>query len=238
MTFTAEPLQVPSLKKACVTQLEEQILSGQLKIGEKLPSERKLADMLNISRPVVHEALVDLAAKGLVEISPRRGVFVTDYRTTGSCALLTTLLSYHQGELDDAFFHSLAEMRILLEVETAQLAAHKRSTEQLQELQDLVDQEMSAGREDPTTLAELDFQFHLLVALASGNLMYPLVINSFKPVYTNLTGRFFQKHSHNTLIIDQVYEYHHRLLSAFSERDSQTAAAIMTDMLQHGQDNL
>ena len=86
MTIAMEPLQVPSLKDACIAKLEELILSGELQIGERLPAERKLADSLAVSRPVVHQAIVDLAAKGLVEIVPRKGVFVSDYRTTGSCA--------------------------------------------------------------------------------------------------------------------------------------------------------
>lgn len=73
-----EPIQVQSLKAACVQRLEELILSGEWQIGMRLPSERDLAAHLNISRPVLHETLVDLAAKGLVTIEPRRGVFIND----------------------------------------------------------------------------------------------------------------------------------------------------------------
>ena len=89
-----EPLHVPSLKEACVQRLEGLILSGEWQMGMRLPSERDLAAEMNISRPVLHEALVDLEAKGLVSIAARRGVFVSDYRTSGSCALLSSLFSY------------------------------------------------------------------------------------------------------------------------------------------------
>ena len=78
---TLDPLRVQSLKEACILRLESMILSGELKIGARLPSERDLAARLEISRPVLHEALVDLALKGLVRIVPRHGVFINDYRT-------------------------------------------------------------------------------------------------------------------------------------------------------------
>jgi len=87
-------------------------------------------------------------------------------------------------------------------------------------------------------LVELDFRFHQAVALASGNLMYPLVINSFQPVYTNLTGRFFAKHASDGTVIDQVHNYHRQLVATIGAQDSQGAASIMAEMLQHGQDHL
>ena len=237
MTVAMEPLKVPSLKDACVAKLEALILSGDLRIGERLPAERKLAESLDVSRPVVHQAIVDLSAKGLVEIVPRKGVFVSDYRTTGSCALLTTLLSYHEGTLDKAFLESLIAMRLLMETETARLAARHRSEEQLQAFQDLLAQEIEAGQDDAEARAELDFAFHQLVALASGNLMYLLVINSFKPVYTNITRQFFARHQ-GSKVLGEVLSFHEQLVAAVVERDGETAARIMAKMLNHGAEML
>ena len=56
-----KPVKTESLKEACSGRLEDLILSGRLPIGQKLPSERELALQLCVSRPVAHEALVDLA---------------------------------------------------------------------------------------------------------------------------------------------------------------------------------
>ena len=137
------PLEVLSLKNACVQQLEALILSGELKINEKLPSERDLAAKLQISRPVLHEALVDLAAKGLVRIEARRGVFVNDYRTHGSCALLSSLLAFHENKLDTNFENSLLEMRFLVEVETAGLAAERSTAKSRKPLAEIISKEAS-----------------------------------------------------------------------------------------------
>lgn len=231
-----EPLRVPSLKAACIQRLEGLILSGEWQIGLRLPSERDLAAQLNISRPVLHEALVDLAAKGLVTIEPRRGVFINDYRTSGSCALLSSLLSFSGGRLDPAFTQSMIEMRLLVECENAFLAAQNRTDDQLAGLQDLLAQE-AKDISDTRSLTDLDYALHLQIAVASGNLVYPLIMNSFKIIYTQLTGRFFD-HYAQTPVVEAVFAYHHRLVEVIANRDAETAHSIMQDMLQHGADHL
>ncbi len=234
MNQTIEPLRFESLKAACIRRLEELILSGSFQIGERLPAERDLAVSLNVSRPVLHEALVDLAAKGLVTIQPRRGVYISDFRTSGSPAILASLLEYNNGQLDPAFTQSLIDMRLILEVESARLAALNRGPDHLAAFRGILAREQTRPRPSLSDLIELDFDFHLQVALASGNLVYPLIVNSFKGVYTNLTGGFFSLHYHSP-VLDQVFHYHHHLVEAIQEQDSQGAAAIMTDMLRHGE---
>jgi len=237
MNTVIEPIQVQSLKEACVARLEQMILSGELKIGERLPSERDFASRLNVSRPVLHQALVDLEAKGLVQIIPRRGVFISDYRRDGSLAMLSSLLSYHNGELAPDFGQSMLDMRMLLETETARLASQNRTDQHLVEFQTILKQELEAADSDPQTLTDLDFAFHLAIAIASGNLVYPLIINSFKGVYTSLTGEFFRKYV-GTKVVEEVHQYHRKLVAAFSKQEPDSAVQIMIEMLKHGENYL
>jgi DNA-binding FadR family transcriptional regulator len=229
-----QPLKPLSLKEQCVAQLEELILSGELQIGQRLPAERILAARLNISRPVLHEALVDLAAKGLVTIAPRHGVKINDYRLNGSVAMLASLLAHQKGRLDPAMQQSLMDMRILLETETARLAALHRTTEQIHALQKILEEEMKSDCQDVATLTRLDFEFHLQIALASGNLVYPLIVNSFRQVYTNLTGAFFGKYA-SCPILQEVLEFHQQLVRAIQTSNASLAANLMQQMLQHGE---
>ncbi|MCK7471367.1 MAG: GntR family transcriptional regulator [Desulfomicrobium escambiense] len=60
-----------------------------------------MALQLGVSRPVVHEGLVDLAAKGLVTMKPRVGTFVNDYRKEGSLSIPNSIINYQQGSLDE-----------------------------------------------------------------------------------------------------------------------------------------
>ena len=231
-----EPLRVQSLKEACILRLEGLILSGEWQIGMRLPSERDLAAQLNISRPVLHEALVDLAAKGLVSIEPRRGVYVSDYRSSGSCALLSSLLTFSGGNLDLSITQSLMDMRRLVEIETARLAAQYRTAEHLQQFEQILVREQQVHR-DNGALTELDFLFHLQVAIASANLVYPLILNSFKSVYTHLTGQFFHSYG-QTRVIGEVFFLHQQLVAVIAEQDPAGASAVMAEMLQHGEDYL
>ena len=127
-----KPIKNESLKDIFVARFEELILSGKLSVGQKLPSERELALQLAVSRPVVHEGLVDLAAKGLVSMKPRVGTVVNDYRKEGSLPLLNSLVNYQRGRLDAELLNNLLAMRMLFEVETARLAALNRRTKHLQ----------------------------------------------------------------------------------------------------------
>ncbi len=228
-----EPLRVPSLKDAAITRLEELVLSGEWQAGTRLPSERDLAEQLGISRPVLHEALVDLAAKGLVRIEARRGVFINDFRTSGSLAILSSLLAYSNGQLDPTLKRSLLAMRVLLEDETARLAALNRTADHLETLQSILEQEADSPC-DPQVLTELDFNFHLQIALASGNLVYPLIINSFQSIYTSLSGSFFQAYC-GTEVVKVVFDFHKELVQAIRIQNSEAAVKIMLEMLRHGE---
>jgi DNA-binding FadR family transcriptional regulator len=228
-----EPLRVLSLKATCIERLEDLILSGHWQIGARLPPERVLAAEMGISRPVLHDALVDLSVKGLVRIEPRRGVYVQDYRLSGSTALLASLLSFKGGQLDPVLIQSLLDMRLLMESEIAALAACRRTSEQLAGLFNLLEREAQPGL-DSAALTELDFSFHQQVAVASGNLVYPLIINSLKAVYTHLTGQFFQRYA-GTKVVAEVAALRHRLVDAIARQQAGTASEIMRAMLEHGE---
>lgn len=232
-----EPVEVESLKEACIHQLESVIFSGEFEVGSQLPSERKLAERLQVSRPILHQALVELELKGLVTIEPRKGVFVNDYRQAGSIAMLASFLTYHQGEFDVHFLTNLMEFRKLLEVETACLAAVHRTDEHLRSLKQIYREEIDREKNDSQRLIELDFSFHMQIAHASDNLLYPLILNAFKDVYINFTGRFF-KHYLGDKVIDQVYEYHGNLIQNIEEKDERQAGFTMIEMLEHGAKHL
>ena len=234
MLTLLQPIKNEGLKELCASRLEALILSGQMLGGHKLPPERELARQLGVSRPIVHEALVDLAGKGLVTLVPRVGAVINDFRKQGSIALLTSLLKYHQGDLAPKLLEGLLAMRFLFELETARLAAIHRSDGHNQELREVIAAEERAEPTDIERLTALDFDFHHLVAMASGNQTYPLLINSFKPVYTNLSGQFFK----DPTVVPTVIGFHRDLADAIKKQDEQLAVAVMRCLLAHGEEHL
>jgi DNA-binding FadR family transcriptional regulator len=229
-----QPLQANSLKEVFIQRFEDLILSGQIAVGQKLPSERELALQLGVSRPVVHEGLVVLEARGLVTMVPRMGTVVNDFRSEGSLALLTSLVQYQAGRIEPELLESLLQMRLLFETEAARLAALSRTEDQLAAFDDLLVREGQIDRTDIPALSAHDFQFHHLVTMSSGNLVYPLLLNSFKGCYLNLAGQFFTEPS----IASKVFEYHRQLVAAVATGDGPAAADIMKQMLNHGASHL
>jgi len=228
------PIQSPSLKDVFIERFEKLILSGQFKIGQKLPSERELALRLGVSRPVVHNGLVDLEAKGLITLMPRVGAVVNDYRREGSLALLNSLVAYQQGRLETDLQESLLDMRRLFEVETARLAALHREAEHLDALDAVISREDRVPANDAARLAALDFEFHHLLALASGNRIYPLLLNSFKQVYLNLAAQFFEEPA----VVKTVHAFHREMRRALARRDPDVAVDVMERLLAHGAEHL
>jgi len=182
-----QSLKAVSLKEVFIERFEELILSGQVSAGQKLPSERALALQLGVSRPVVHEGLVELAARGLVTQRPRVGTIVNDYRRHGSLALLSSLINYREGDLDPFLLEALLDLRRLFETETARLAAINRSDDDVKDLYEIVSRESAADRRRCSVLVDVDFEFHHAIALASGNPIYAMLIKSFEPAHKNLS---------------------------------------------------
>lgn len=229
-----EPLRTDSLKDVFVLRFEELILSGKIKIGQKLPSERELALQLGVSRPVVHEGLVALAARGLVSLKPRIGATVNDYRREGSITLLSSLIQYQKGGLEPELMESLLELRQLIEPAFAGLAAENRTAGQMAEFHALLEKEASTDRRDIQKITDCDFDFHLLVAMASGNTVYPLLMNSFRPIYTNLSGQFFKDPD----VAAVVHGFHREMVKAIETGNKKKAIAGMKKILRHGETHL
>jgi len=230
MEKSLEPLATVPLKREFIRRFEGLILSGRLAIGERLPPEREIAMHLGVSRPVVHEGLLELVAHGLVTIRPRHGAVVSDYRTHGSVTMLGSLLSYQQGELDPFLAVGLTDMRLLFEMETTRRAAMNRTDDQLAQLNLLVEREKAALEGDVAEVTGLDFQFHHLVALASGNPVYAMLMKSFEPAYTNLSGRFFAVPG----MAKGVFRGHEALVRLIEQRDTEGAVSVMRSLLEQG----
>ena len=94
-----QKISSPSLRELFVEQVQHMILSGKLKIGEKLPPERQLAEMMQVSRAVVNGGISDLEKMGFLVVKPRSGTYVADYRRKGTIETLLSIMKYNGGTL-------------------------------------------------------------------------------------------------------------------------------------------
>lgn len=229
-----EPIKTDSLKDVFVSKFERLILSGKISIGEKLPSERELVNHLKVSRSVVHAGLLDLAAKELITIKPQTGAIVNDFRKEGSLSILLPLVNYHGLKLRPDIQKDIIDIRLLFETEAVRLSSNNRTKQHLEELALIISEEKIVEKVNPKEIAKLDFKFHLIIMEASGNFFYPLLLNSFKPIYLHLVELFYS----DTSVCKTVFNYHTELYEAIQRKDEDKAKKIMTVLLKHGAEHL
>jgi len=119
------PVNRRSVPEDVFEQIVSGVLSGEMQPGESLPSERRLAEVLGVSRPAVREALKRLSAAGLVEVRQGDATTVRDFRRHAGLDLLPRLL-LRAGELDLSVVRSILEARLHNGPKTAELAAVRR----------------------------------------------------------------------------------------------------------------
>lgn len=94
-------LTVPTHKELFIKRMQEAILSGELAAGTRIPPERELAEKMGVSRAVINAGIIALVSQGFLEVQPRQGTFVADYRHEGSLETLNAILDL-KGEIGRA----------------------------------------------------------------------------------------------------------------------------------------
>lgn len=185
-----KPIKVESPTDQFVDQLKTAILTGKYQPGEKLPSERQLEKALCVSRPVINAGLRRLEALHFVNIQPRNGVYIADYRAEGDLATMNEIINFHGGHYRISLLKSIYRVRLQMEGDIIRLAAAVQDATALQRahfaLSALANMTTAAGQ------AEKYFVFIHCLALASRNDVYPLLINNFRPIYLTLGKWTFQ----------------------------------------------
>lgn len=191
-------LSSPSLKDLFIQQLQGMILSGELPVGAQLPPERVLAEQMQVSRTVVNSGLSELSEQGFLEVRPRQGTCVADYRRRGTLSTLIAIMQYKGGVLGHDEIRSILEVRRALEHLAAERAILYASDEALERLGDALAQ--LAGADSAGQAAEAAFAFQHELALVSGNSIVPLIYHSFKPPVIALWVRFCNLYGISALV--------------------------------------
>jgi GntR family transcriptional repressor for pyruvate dehydrogenase complex len=150
-------------------QIQNRILDGSLKPGDKLPPEHALADEFGVSRTVVREAIQSLRSRGLLQVVHGSGVYVLEPQADTIVEALSTLFQFR-----GASFDALHEVREILEIEIAGLAAKRASEEDRAELLNSLSSMEACG--SVREYVELDLLFHGILARATGNEVFLLLL--------------------------------------------------------------
>ncbi len=220
-----------SLTDLFVQQIENMILSGELAIGEQLPPARELSTKMGVSRPVISAGLVELEKLGFVEVRPRQGVFVCDYRRRGTMETLVAIMRYNGGALRQNEVRSLFETRDAMECLCMRLVIEKADIAELEALSPILDELREST--DCDEAAELVFRFHHELGVLSGNVLMPLLYYSFHPQSVYLWSIYCKRNG-----IQKMYELKLALYSALLNRDLEKAIEMTHFVMDRATDEL
>ncbi|MEU9523336.1 GntR family transcriptional regulator [Streptomyces sp. NPDC048224] len=175
-----QPVNRRSVPDEVFDQLFGEVISGSLAPGENLPSERRLAEVLGVSRPAVREALQRLAHAGLVEVRQGDATTVRDIRRSGGLDLLPRLL-FAGGEIDLAVARSILEARLHVGPKIAELAARRRGPALVPQLEAAVQALKDDG--DPVARQRHALTFWEHVTDAADSVTFRLMFNSLRAAY-------------------------------------------------------
>ena len=224
-----EPVAQEKLSHGVIRQIEELILRGILRPGERLPSERELSDRMGVSRPSLREALGDLQTRGLLSPKAGSGVFVADVLGNAFSPALIDLFSSH----DSAVFDYIAFRRDM-EGLAAERAAHLGSDTDLKTI-DAIFQKMEAAqaKRNPEEEAHLDADFHLAIIEASHNI---IMLHMMRSMYDLLrTGVFYNRSVmfKQRMTRDHLLDQHRAINDALQSRDPSAARAAVAKHLTY-----
>jgi GntR family transcriptional repressor for pyruvate dehydrogenase complex len=171
----------PRLPDKVAGELQRSILSGALKPGDRLPTERELGDQFGVSRTVIREAVRSLVAKGLLEVRAGSGVRVATIDASAVRETMGTYLRLH-GEVD---YGNLHEVRSVLEIEVAGRAAERAEEADVDLLRHSCD-EMEVALADPERVSVLDVEFHRLLAQATHNGLFVVLLDSIGDILLDI----------------------------------------------------
>lgn len=218
-----QKVQTEKLSQSVVRQIELLILRGILRPGERLPSERELAERMDVSRPSLREAVADLSERGLLVARPNAGIYVADVLGSAFAPALVDLFARH----DEAVFDYLAFRRDM-EGLAAERAARLGSDTDLAVV-DAVFRKMEAahGKRDPSDEAGLDAEFHMAIIEASHNVVMLHMLRSMfdllrQGVFYN-RQMLFRTRTTRDVLLDQ----HRAINSALQARDPAAARAAV-----------
>lgn len=215
MDFTK--LKAPTLRELFVREFETMILSGKLKIGEKLPPERILAEQMQVSRAVVNSGIAELSRKGFLKVKPRSGVYVIDYRRYGTVETLLSIMNYNSGQLHRDEIRSILELKMIVDKLAVELSVDRYTDENIASLERYLNK-MQQLNDNSEKAANAAFSFYHEVAMTSQNTLLPLIYRSFRVPVTHLWIRFIEKYG-NDVVCSNAQE----ILNALKSHDKEGA---------------
>ena len=217
----ASPVTRSRLHEEIVVVIQKQIMSGQIKAGDKLPTERELSESFHVNRATVREALRKLENLDLLEIRHGDGLYAKDYLESGNFDLIKAAFTMDGGQ---KVMMNILEARRYLVPQIAYLAARRRTTKDLEDLKRVVDdQKMS--------MLEKDIKVHQVIARSTQNLLCTIGLNVFNQIFRDYGYLYFDSPKN----IERSRKFHNEIYEAVKNQQAEPARKIMREVLVYAE---
>ncbi|MDI6742530.1 MAG: FadR/GntR family transcriptional regulator [Smithella sp.] len=218
------PVEKVKAPEQIVEILLKHILQGHINPGDKLPAERILALQLNVTRTTLREALKKLEQLKLIVIRQGKGIIVEDFHNA-SLDLIFSLLVINGG-IDFKILGNIFEAREIFGTDVARLAAKRAKKKDIEQMKTLMQELVTTT--DPVKIHLLDFEFFRLLAMASKNIVYILLMNTIKTIYDKHLALFLPTSTNFNTSLQQ------EILNAVIKGDEEKAAQSARKFMQKG----
>jgi len=219
------PIKTTKVYEQVIEQIQQMIIAGDLKRGQKLPSERDLADQLQVGRASVREALRALQIIGVIEVRQGDGSFIRESFEESLFEPLSLIFILQQSKPRE-----IIELRRVIELETAYLAAQRSTDEETREMRELINElKELKDLNDEQKSVEVDQKLHYLIARGAKNLLLLNVLHVSSVLIDNLIaearGRIMVREENKDVLIEQ----HEKVVRAIEERNPELAKLAMKE---------
>lgn len=178
------PIIQPTLKELFETKIVHMILSGELSVGDRLPSERELAQTMELSKTVIHEGLKNLERLGFVYVDRNQGTYVGNYMQNGTLETLNYIIRESGEGMDSLTVSSFLELRMITQLIALTDFVEEYTEEDIEALKGIIEDVKEIAGEKSfrfyDRIADRIFDFYQYIFSHCGNNVLPLLMNTFR----------------------------------------------------------
>lgn len=212
-------------REVIIRKIRQDIQKGVYAPNDKLPPERKLAEQLGISRVLLREAIVALETLGILEVRLRQGIFVKEQPLQDFNESLRYLPSWSSD-----FVPQLMEIRLIIDVHAAELAARRRTGEELDKLKEFLaqlEENRPNNNEEMKQHAKQEFLIHTVIVEAAHNVILSRIYEGIVALMEKNNEILHKAFSRGRNWIERIITHHRAIIGAIEIKDSEKAAAYM-----------
>lgn len=221
-----QPVRISRASQEIVEQIKQAILNGQLTVGQRLPSERDMAEQFGVSRITLRDAIRTLEAYGLVEVrvGAAGGIFVRSPDPQQFTESLITLIRLGQTSLD-----ALVEARKVVETAIAELAAQRATPDDLAAMEQALAEAREAAAAGDPHFSPYSVAFHTALARAAKNPVLMFTVDSFRSLFYQVLNKM----PPSAGMGERALQDHQLIYEAVKNRDPKRAGELMLEHLAY-----